>query len=45
MFDRRRFLQGKLSLPLWGGWFPGRNAAGRARATRLLQGTGSARFH
>jgi L-seryl-tRNA(Ser) seleniumtransferase len=26
MIDRRRFLQGKVSLPLWGGWFLGRKA-------------------
>src|SRR5216684_2013089 len=26
MFNRRRFLQAKLSLPLWGGWFSGRQA-------------------
>ena len=27
MLDRRRFLQGKLSLPLWGSWLFGRKAA------------------
>src|SRR5438477_7597900 len=27
MLDRRRFLQGKLSLPLWAGWLAGRRAA------------------
>ena len=27
MLDRRRFLQGKLSLPLWGGWLSQRRAA------------------
>jgi D-glucosaminate-6-phosphate ammonia-lyase len=27
MLDRRRFLQGKLSLPLWGGWLLQRKVA------------------
>lgn len=27
MLDRRRFLQGKLSLPMWAAWFSGRRAA------------------
>jgi D-glucosaminate-6-phosphate ammonia-lyase len=30
MLNRRRFLQGKLSLPLFGGWFAGRKAAAAA---------------
>src|SRR5207237_8035205 len=40
MLNRRRFLRGKLSLPLWAGWLSGRKAGAASAPRDVFKGLG-----